>query len=50
MESFYRAGGVPAVMKELMKNKKIHTNIMTVTGKTCWSKFKKKNRCRYEGN
>ncbi len=34
MESFFRAGGVPGVMKELMKNKKIHTNIKTVSGKT----------------
>ena len=34
MESFHRAGAIPAVMKELIKNKKIHTNIKTVTGKT----------------
>ena len=34
MESFYRAGGIPAIMKELMKNKKIHTNVITVSGKT----------------
>jgi dihydroxy-acid dehydratase len=42
MESFYRAGGVPAVMKELIKNKKIHTNIMTVTGKTVGQNLKRK--------
>ena len=42
MESFYRAGGVPAVMKELIKNKKIHTNIMTVTGKTVGKNLKRK--------
>ena len=34
MESFHRAGAIPAVMKELIKNKKLHTNIKTVTGKT----------------
>jgi dihydroxy-acid dehydratase len=42
MESFYRAGGVPAVMKELIRNKKIHTNILTVTGKTVGKNLKKK--------
>ena len=42
MESFYRAGGVPAVMKELIKNKKIHTNIMTATGKTVGQNLKRK--------
>ncbi len=42
MESFYIAGGVPAVMKELIRNKKIHTNIMTVTGKTVGKNLKRK--------
>ena len=42
MESFHRAGGVPAIMKELIKNKKIHTNIMTVTGKTIDQNLRKK--------
>ena len=42
MESFYRAGGIPAIMKELIKNKKIHTNIITVTGKTVGENLKKK--------
>ncbi len=42
MESFYRAGGIPAIMKELMKNKKIHTNVITVTGKTVGKNLKKK--------
>ena len=42
MESFYRAGGVPAVMKELIKNKKIHTNIKTVSGKTVGQNLKRK--------
>ena len=42
MESFHRAGGVPAIMKELIKNKKIHANIMTVTGKTINKNLRKK--------
>ncbi|GAB0117642.1 IlvD/Edd family dehydratase [Acidisoma sp. 7E03] len=33
-ESFHRAGGVPAVMKELLKAGKIDGSVMTVTGKT----------------
>ncbi len=33
-EMFYRAGGVPAVMKELAKAGKLHLDVMTVNGKT----------------
>ncbi|WP_425100153.1 IlvD/Edd family dehydratase [Tropicibacter sp. S64] len=33
-ESFFRAGGVPAVMGELMKAGRIHTGAMTATGNT----------------
>jgi dihydroxy-acid dehydratase len=33
-ERFHRAGGVPAVMKELLKARKLHGDVMTVTGKT----------------
>lgn len=33
-EAFYRAGGVPAVMAELMAAGKLHTDAMTATGKT----------------
>ncbi len=33
-ESFFRAGGVPAVMGELVKAGRIHTGVMTATGKT----------------
>jgi dihydroxy-acid dehydratase len=33
-ESFHRAGGVPAVLKELLKAGKLHGDVMTVTGKT----------------
>ena len=32
-ESFHRAGGVPAVMAELLKAKKIHGDALTVSGK-----------------
>ena len=42
MESFHRAGAIPAVMKELIKNKKLHTNIKTVTGKTVKENLRKK--------
>ena len=34
MERFYKAGGIPAVMQELVKQKKLHTSVMTVSGKT----------------
>jgi dihydroxy-acid dehydratase len=34
MEKFHRGGGVPAVMQELIRHKKLHTSVMTVTGKT----------------
>jgi len=34
MEGFFKAGGIPAIMQELMKNSKLHKNVMTVTGKT----------------
>jgi dihydroxy-acid dehydratase len=33
-EAFHRAGGVPTVMRELLRKKKIHGDAMTVTGKT----------------
>ena len=33
-ERFHRAGGVPAVMKELLAAGKLHGDVMTVTGKT----------------
>ena len=32
-ESFFRAGGVPAVMGELLKAGRLHTGVMTATGK-----------------
>jgi len=33
-EAFHRAGGVPSVMAELLRKKKIHGEALTVTGKT----------------
>ena len=33
-EEFHRAGGVPAVIKELIKAGRFHTDVLTVTGKT----------------
>ncbi|MFX9185098.1 dihydroxy-acid dehydratase, partial [Acinetobacter baumannii] len=33
-EEYHRAGGVPAVVHELMKAKKIHENALTVNGRT----------------
>jgi dihydroxy-acid dehydratase len=33
-ETFYRAGGVPAVLKELLNEGKLHGEAMTCTGKT----------------
>ena len=33
-EEYYRAGGLPAVMNELMKKKLIHENALTINGKT----------------
>ena len=33
-EAFHRAGGVPAVMRELMHAGKLHGDVLTVTGKT----------------
>ena len=34
MEGFFKAGGIPAIMKELIKDNKLNTNALTVTGKT----------------
>ena len=33
-EEYYRAGGVPAVMNELLKAKRIHADALTINGKT----------------
>jgi dihydroxy-acid dehydratase len=39
-ESFHRAGGVPAVMAELMKAGRLHDGAMTATGKTMGENLK----------
>lgn len=39
-EMFYRAGGVPAVMSELLKHEKIDGSVMTVSGKTMGENLK----------
>ena len=33
-EEYYRAGGLPAVMNELLKQKRIHADALTINGKT----------------
>ena len=42
-ESFYKAGGIPAVMNELNKNNLIEKNAITVTGKTIEENIKNLN-------
>jgi dihydroxy-acid dehydratase len=39
-EEFYRAGGVPAVMHELLKAGKLHADALTVSGKTIGQIYK----------
>jgi dihydroxy-acid dehydratase len=41
-ESYYRAGGVPAVMGELASENKLHTDAMTASGKTLGENLKGK--------
>ena len=44
MEGFFKAGGIPVIMQELLKNNKLNKNVMTVTGKTIEQNLKiKKN-------
>ncbi len=40
MERFYRAGGIPAVMQELVKQKRLHVSAMTVSGNTLGENLK----------
>ena len=42
MERFYRGGGIPAVMQELLKQKKLHKNVRTVSGRTLEQNLKTK--------
>ena len=41
-EEFHRAGGVPAVVHELMKKKLVHENALTVNGKTIGENCRKR--------
>ena len=41
-EGFFRAGGVPAVMRELLDAGKLHTDVMTCTGRTLAENLAKK--------
>lgn len=43
MENFHKAGGIPAVMSELLKFKKIFPNAITVTGRKISDNLKKKS-------
>ncbi len=40
MEDFYYAGGLPAVIRELGENGKLHKNAPTVNGRTLWDNNK----------
>ena len=40
-EEYYRAGGLPAVMNELLKAKKIHADAVTVNGRTMGENVKR---------
>jgi dihydroxy-acid dehydratase len=40
-EEYYRAGGLPAVMNELLKAKRIHADAMTINGKTMGENVKR---------
>jgi dihydroxy-acid dehydratase len=42
IQDLHHAGGIPALMKELSRNKLIHQDLLTVTGKTIGENFKGK--------
>ncbi|QEK11435.1 dihydroxy-acid dehydratase [Crassaminicella thermophila] len=48
MEDLHRAGGIPALMKELTKKELINTNALTVTGKTVGENLEKVNVLNYD--
>jgi dihydroxy-acid dehydratase len=43
-EEFFRAGGLPAVMRELQRKKRIHDDAMTINGKTMGENVKTATR------
>ena len=47
-EGFFRAGGVPAVMRELLDAGKLHTDVMTCTGKTLGENLAKRPAVDHE--
>ena len=47
-EGFFRAGGVPAVMRELLDAGKLHTDVMTCTGKTLAENLEKRPAVDHE--
>ncbi len=47
-EGFFRAGGVPAVMRELLDAGKLHTDVMTCTGKTLGENLEKRPAVDHE--
>jgi dihydroxy-acid dehydratase len=44
LQDLHRAGGIPALMAELIRKKMIHGDVMTVTGKTVGQNIKGKKR------
>src|SRR5688572_26903458 len=40
-EEYFRAGGLPAVMNELLKEKRIHADALTINGKTMGENVKR---------
>jgi dihydroxy-acid dehydratase len=40
MEDFYYAGGLPAILRELGRNNKLHKDALTVNGKSIWENNK----------
>ncbi len=40
-EEYFRAGGLPAVMNELLKAKRIHADALTINGKTMGENVKR---------
>ena len=49
-EGFHRAGGVPAVMSELLRVGKVHGEALTVTGKTVAENYKNAQIADPEGH
>jgi dihydroxy-acid dehydratase len=47
-EEYYRAGGLPAVMHELLKAKRIHADALTINGKTMGENVKREQTTNAE--